>query len=412
MESSKQLSEIIEMLVEITEKFPQSQQQGIKREIEFLKELIMESRPPKIMIIGRWGAGKSSLVNAIFGKPLAEVGDVLAKTQKGEWYEYKNQRGKMRILDTRGLGDSSKPEYSNFTDALSQIKSEIKQEMPDAILFLCKAKDVDSHVNKDMKNIHKIKKYIKKEFGYRIPVLASVTQVDELEPVDVTTPPYDDMEKQENIQTAVNKIDKEFEDANIELTQIIPTSAWARYSNKGEIIKNRFWNIDKLVGYLIDALPRSAQLELARLSKLKSVQKKIAKIIIASSSSIAGGIAATPLPVADILPITTTQVAMITAIAYVSGRELNRKTALEFLGALGVNVGAGFAFRELSRALVKFFVPAGGSVISAGIAFGATWGIGEASTAYFIEDKSIKEAKKRFRFAKKKKQEEFEKNKK
>ncbi len=80
-------------------------------------------------------------------------------------------------------------------------------------------------------------------------------------------------------------------------------------------------------------------------------------------------------------------------IGYIGGRELSKRTAREFLAAMGLNVGAGLALRELARASVKFFFPGGGNVISAGIAFTATWGIGEASVAYFIDNMSLSEAK-------------------
>ena len=41
--------------------------------------------------------------------------------------------------------------------------------------------------------------------------------------------------------------------------------------------------------------------------------------------------------------------------------------------------------------------PGAGSVVSAGIAFAGTWGIGTAASAYFIDGVSLDEAKKRWR---------------
>ena len=42
-------------------------------------------------------------------------------------------------------------------------------------------------------------------------------------------------------------------------------------------------------------------------------------------------------------------------IMYISGRERSLRAATEFVGALGVNVGAGMILREGTRALLKFF---------------------------------------------------------
>jgi len=158
------------------------------------------------------------------------------------------------------------------------------------------------------------------------------------------------------------------------------------------------------VEYLVEVLPQSAQVQMARLSRIKRVQAKAARRMTGAAATIAAGIAATPIPVADILPITALQIGLITGIAYLSGRELSRGAAKEFLVALGANLGAAFALRELARAVVKFAFPGGGEVISAGVAFAGTWSIGEAAIAYFVENRSIEEAKARFKLKRKRKE--------
>jgi uncharacterized protein (DUF697 family) len=72
--------------------------------------------------------------------------------------------------------------------------------------------------------------------------------------------------------------------------------------------------------------------------------------------------------------------------------------------ALGANLGAAFALRELARAVGKIAFPVGGEILSAGVAAAGTWGIGEAAIAYFIENRTIEEAKQRFRRKKKEKE--------
>jgi uncharacterized protein (DUF697 family) len=110
-----------------------------------------------------------------------------------------------------------------------------------------------------------------------------------------------------------------------------------------------------------------------------------------------GGIAVTPIPAADIAPVTSLQVSLVAGIAHISGRELTIKTAGEFLAAIGANVGIGYGMRELSRALLKFLASGAGTAASMALAAGATYTIGVAASAYFIEDKSIDEVKRRFR---------------
>ena len=139
-------------------------------------------------------------------KKLPKLGAVTSKTGKANWYAYQSSRGTLKILDTRGLGDHTQPESANFKHAIDDIKAAIQHEYPDVILFLCKAKDVDSRITEDIQNIQVIREYIQAYHHYKIPIMALVTQVDELDPIDVFTPPYEDDEKQANIQQAVQAL--------------------------------------------------------------------------------------------------------------------------------------------------------------------------------------------------------------
>lgn len=254
---------------------------------------------------------------------------------------------------------------------------------------------MDARIDEDLNNLGEILKLIEKTHGYRAPVVGVVTQVDELDPVDVL-PPYEDEIKLRNIQEAREQLWKKLVPLAGEGAVVIPTSAYMRFEEGGRLAADRRWNIDKLVEYLTEKLPRSAQLELARISRVKSVQRKLARTITAAAVALAGAAGSQPIPVADMPVITGIQAGMIIGIGYVSGRRLDGKGVKEFMSALGLNVGAAFVLREIARALVKLF-PGAGNFISGTVAAGATWAIGQAATAYFVEERKLKEVKKIYR---------------
>lgn len=151
------------------------------------------------------------------------------------------------------------------------------------------------------------------------------------------------------------------------------------------------------IGEMLCTLVSSdAGLEMARFAMARKAQAKMARRLLGSFSGICGVVALQPLPLADMPIITTLQSLMVSLVIYASGRKFSAKLLAEFLAALGINVGAGFVFRESARALLKV-IPIAGSALSGGIAGVGTYAIGRAAIAYFIEGSHAKNPPSRFR---------------
>src|SRR6202046_1364289 len=96
------LARTIARIEELLERLPLDAARDARLRIATLRQVLLEKRPPALVLVGRRGAGKSSLVNALFGAKMAELGHVTAQTGRGRWYPYERGGGSMGVLDTRG----------------------------------------------------------------------------------------------------------------------------------------------------------------------------------------------------------------------------------------------------------------------------------------------------------------------
>ncbi len=398
-EFARALERIEELLVAI----PGDRSTAASKRIREVRELLLDQRPPRFALVGRRGSGKSSLVNALFDEAVAPVGHERAQTGAPVWFNYRGSRGQLELLDTRGFQEAHAPEQADGArDALESILDQLEAHCPDAILFLVKATEAGAAMDGDLAELERLWKRLRKVHGAKVPVVAVVTQCDLLEPkvVRLHEPDEEDADDYAEKLQRVKRIERQVADqvrgvsSTLEdaFVTAIGVSAYQSWRRDGTRRSDERWHVEALVELLYEELPGEARLELVRLAQAKTLKRRVARAITSTVASVCAMVAAAPIPGADIIPITSLQVLLVSAIGYIGGRTLEPRTAAEFVAAAGVNVGAGFAMREAARAIVKL-IPGAGSLASAAIAFAGTMGIGEAATAYFIDRVPIDEAK-------------------
>lgn len=384
----------------------------LRAKIGLLRTILLEQRAPAFALVGRRGAGKSSLVNALFGAKVAEVGHVKAQTGRGKWFEHTSERGSLSILDTRGVQEGSAPtEKDTAKDAVASIVVELKKKVPDVIVFLVKATEADSAIDADLDALERVYAEIEREHRFRPPLVAIATHCDVLEPKATRLHksneevPEEVEEKLARVSEVEHHLEGKIKARGKLAPHLVWTSGVSTYISFGKddaVRADERWRVDELVGTLFKHLPDAGRGTLVRIARVRGLQEELASNLTRATAAICAGVAALPIPVADVIPITTLQVTLIAGIAWLSGRPLDRKAAAEFLGAMGVNVGLGFAFREGARALIKFVFPGAGSMVSGAVAFAGTLAVGAAARNYFLRGTSIEDAKKAFDDTKKK----------
>ncbi len=410
----KALARAISRIEDLLDRLPLEVAKDLRVRIGTLRTVLLEKRPPALVLVGRRGAGKSSVVNALFGAKMAELGHVKAQTGRGRWYEYEREGGAMSILDTRGLQEGSAPvESDEARSALESIALELRAKAPDVVVFVVKASEVDAAIDADLDALEHVYEEVRRAHRGEPPLIAVVTHCDLLEPKATPLPrgragapppatltDEDAQEKMRHVaaaeRAAANKLDSRprVRDRHV---ATLGVSSYMSWRPDGSLRADERWRIDDLAVTLFRHLPDSGRAELARATQALAVQEELATTLTKATAAVCAGIAAAPIPFADLVPLTTLQAGLVAGIAWIGGRSVDRRGTSEFFAGLGANVGTAFALREAFRALMKIVAPGGGPVVSATIAFTGTMAIGSAARAYFIRGVSLENARRIFR---------------
>ncbi|GKV69459.1 hypothetical protein NCCP2716_19570 [Sporosarcina sp. NCCP-2716] len=361
-------------------------------ELQNLLTGLKDPRPPRFVLVGRTGVGKSSLVNAMSGRYLAEVSDIDIGTKEAGRYAYEaDGHTFFEVIDTRGIGESE----TFDTQAEDSLKEVIRSFEPDAVLFLQKATE-RGHIDKDIE----VTKKIMKKAADGLPLIAVITQVDELNPSRVKEPDLYPADKLRLIEEKAGQLKRLFANAGLEPAAILPVSSYIEWTTGEDGTRtigfDGRYGMEELIDFLEDSLDIRAAIHLSLSIRLNSVSERIALRFTKVFTALAGTVALSPLIATDIAVLLALQSILLMIIAYLSGRELDFKTAREVLVSLGGIGATGFTLRMIAQQGSKFanlVVPGAGSAISASIASGGTFAIGKAAIAYFLSGADEKELK-------------------
>ncbi len=203
-----------------------------------------QTQPLNLLLIGRTGAGKSSLINTLFQQELAKV-DVLPSTDRIQSYTYETPVGETLLLwDTPGYEQVAQAQYAQ--EVLD------KAVTADLVLLVTPVNDPALQMDLDLLNlIH--------QQNPALFILTAVTQVDRLRPLREWEPPYHwqtgDRPKEQNIREAVQyRADLLQSLSSVVLPLVTEDSLQGRAA----------WGVPELSQAILNAVEPAKQLRLSR----------------------------------------------------------------------------------------------------------------------------------------------------
>jgi hypothetical protein len=232
-----------------------------------LRDIIQQAHPPEkvekpplnILIAGRNGAGKSSVINTIFASEIAEV-DVLPSTDKITTYNWQTESGEIvELCDTPGY------EQVNRQDFRKLVMDYGKK----ADLLLLVTPALDPALQMDVDFLEDMRKQVTD-----LPVIAVVTQVDKLRPIREWQPPYNwrsgNKLKEIAIREAVLYREEKFKPVLINGPHLVLPLV-----TDDPKTQRCSWNLEELSGGLLSVIDPAKQLRLSRF--LRNLETRIAQ---------------------------------------------------------------------------------------------------------------------------------------
>ncbi|QDZ40245.1 GTPase [Euhalothece natronophila Z-M001] len=241
--------------------FPEAKTETIQAILEQAEpQAEVEQKPVNLLLVGRTGGGKSSVINTLFQSHQAAV-DVLPSTDEIINYHWESITGDaLTLWDTPGYEQVS---GGNLRDLVLDYAS-----TADLLLLVTPATDpalaMDSEFLADLQTVVS-----------DLPTIAVVTQVDRLRPIREWNPPYDwengTQPKEKSIREATAYRQEELGKF---CQQVFPLVTWEQDSNRQP------WNEQQLSQALVNTISPAKELRLARFLRDRETRSVAAAKII------------------------------------------------------------------------------------------------------------------------------------
>lgn len=354
------------------------------------EELIDESRPPRLYVFGRSGAGKSSLINALARKEVADVGNIEPTTVDSKIYhiEFPERYASWDVVDSRGLFESVTPDGDVPADTVEFMREDLREYRPDILVHVMTPDQVRAG-EEDFRTVETLREELGSLFP---PIVYCLNKVDmhagpgEWPPEDHASLAGDIKNNLDFVATVLDEQEKTAFNDNRPLHGY-------RFESREHIgvvpvyLKSEgdYWNVETLSWLIGDFLPTDARLQFMQAQRRDELMRGMSRDLTKRFTLAAATLGAAPTSYADLPFLTAGQLMLVALIGGFSCREIERETVEDYVTSMGSTGLAALGFRELARGLVQF-VPGLGQAISGVVAGAGTYAVGRSAEAYFFDD--------------------------
>lgn len=333
-----------------TEKIANDCINAIKNKIKNLKNL-------NIIVAGKTGVGKSTLINSVFREKLAETG--MGKPVTTHMRKLTKKEFPLSIYDTRG--------FELGKDAQKEVKNEVLDTIKSGIA----TKDVNKAIHCIWYCINTASNRIEEEEIDWLRDFSMDNQVTQVPVIIILTQAFS--------KKKADELRKYILDQNLDVVQVIPVLAEDYEIDDDYVVKA--YGLDLLISVMSEALPDELRdtLQNVQIASLEE-KKRYAQAAVATATAAAIGECLVPIPLADCAVLIPTQIAMIASITAIFGFDVSKSVITGFITS---TIGAGGATvlgKTVVSSLLKLIPGAGsaaGSAISSATAGVLTTALGE-----------------------------------